>query len=78
VGSRKTTQRPELSTSTAWYSSRALLSGWADRTAESARAPLSLARMETGLYIIGMLYLALSVVAVFNLFMQPRARRRRS
>jgi len=35
-------------------------------------------RMETGLYIIGMLYLALSVVAIFNLFMQPRARRRRS
>jgi hypothetical protein len=40
--------------------------------------PLSLAAMETGLYIIGMLYLAFSVVAIFNLFMLPRARRRRS
>jgi hypothetical protein len=35
-----------------------------------------LRRMETGLFIIGMLYLALSVVAIFNLFMQPRRRRR--
>jgi hypothetical protein len=35
-----------------------------------------LGRMETGLFIIGMLYLALSIVAIFNLFMQPRRRRR--
>ena len=35
-----------------------------------------LAWMDTGLVIIGMLYLALSVVAIFNLFMQPRRRRR--
>lgn len=32
--------------------------------------------METGLFIIGMLYLALSVVAIVNLFMQPKPRRR--
>jgi hypothetical protein len=32
--------------------------------------------METGLFIIGMLYLAFSIVAIFNLFMQPRRRRR--
>ena len=37
-----------------------------------------LAFIASSLYIIGMLYLALSVVAIFNLFMQPRARRRRS
>ena len=32
--------------------------------------------METGLFIIGMLYLAMSAVAIVNLFMQPKSRRR--
>jgi hypothetical protein len=32
--------------------------------------------VETGLFIIGMLYIALSAVAIFNLFLQPRRRRR--
>jgi hypothetical protein len=32
--------------------------------------------METGLFIIGMLYLAMAIVAIFNLFLQARPRRR--